>query len=69
MADDLGGEAMTMIERDGGAHHWNMPQEQSDYISPTFNLTVPYVVSKLKCPFLIASEVSGLGFLIKLFIN
>jgi hypothetical protein len=32
MTDNLGGEAMTMIERDGAAHQWSMPQEQSDYI-------------------------------------
>jgi len=32
MADNLGGEVMTMVERDGGAHQWSLPQEQSDYI-------------------------------------
>src|SRR6266404_1296079 len=37
MTDDLGGEAMTMIERDGGAHPWSMPHERSS----TVNLTIP----------------------------
>jgi hypothetical protein len=31
MTDDFGGETMTMVERDGGAHPWSMSQEQSDY--------------------------------------
>jgi hypothetical protein len=29
---DLGREAMTMIERDRGAHQWSMPHEKPDYI-------------------------------------
>ncbi len=32
MIDNLGKEAMTMIERDGSAHQWIMPHEQPDYI-------------------------------------
>ena len=40
MTDDLGGEAMTMVARDGGTHQWIMLHEQRDY---TFhlNLTIP----------------------------
>ncbi len=32
MTNGFGGEAMTMVERDRGAHPRIMSQEQSDYI-------------------------------------
>src|SRR5258708_40316897 len=41
MTNDLGREAMTIIERDRRAHRWIMPHEQRDH---TFrlNLTMPF---------------------------
>ena len=44
MTDDLSREAMTMVERDGGAHQRIMPHEQSDYTLYTLNLTIPVLL-------------------------
>ena len=44
MTDDLGGEAMTIIERNGGTHQRIMLHELPDYIFhrySTVNLTIP----------------------------
>jgi hypothetical protein len=40
MADDLGGEAITMVGRDRGAHPRIMKHEEADDTYP-FNLTIP----------------------------
>jgi hypothetical protein len=41
MADDFGGEAMAMVERDGSAHRRIMQDEESYFIFQPVNLTIP----------------------------